>query len=164
MIWGGFEGFGPCLGISHPTHPHLGEISQKTFFWRAFFNSLTSKLHFSGRGWVWTAHPFQRLLCPHHRQGRHFCQVLCSLVNFLNISSKVMKTNIATDSLGATTVRSLPLLGKSSPRLLRRMSRLNNNEHDSKLGWGIFFTRIPLKHPKFPCNEVLGFHCFCSTF
>ena len=98
--------------------------------------------------------------CPHHRQGRHFCQVLCSLVNFLNISSKVMKTNVATDSLGATTVRSLPLLGKSSPRLLRRMSRLNNNEHNS----GIFFTPIPLKHPKFPCNEVLGFHCFCSTF
>ena len=22
---GGFEGFGPCLGISHPTHPHLGK-------------------------------------------------------------------------------------------------------------------------------------------
>ena len=32
VIWGGFEGFGPCLGISHPTHPHLGEISQKNFF------------------------------------------------------------------------------------------------------------------------------------
>ena len=29
VIWGGLEGFGPCLGISHPTHPHLGEISQK---------------------------------------------------------------------------------------------------------------------------------------
>ena len=29
VIWGGFEGFGPCLGDSHPTHPHLGEISQK---------------------------------------------------------------------------------------------------------------------------------------
>ena len=29
VIWGGFEGFGPCLRISHPTHPHLGEISQK---------------------------------------------------------------------------------------------------------------------------------------
>ena len=28
-IWGGFEGFGPCLGVSHPTHPYLGEISQK---------------------------------------------------------------------------------------------------------------------------------------
>ena len=29
-------GFGPCLGISHPTHPHLGEISNKQnvfFFW-----------------------------------------------------------------------------------------------------------------------------------
>ena len=22
VIWGGFEGFGPCLGITHPTHPH----------------------------------------------------------------------------------------------------------------------------------------------
>ena len=32
VIWGGFEGFGPCLGISHPTHPHLGEISQKKRF------------------------------------------------------------------------------------------------------------------------------------
>ena len=31
-IWGGFEGFGPCLGISHPTHPHLGVISQKNVF------------------------------------------------------------------------------------------------------------------------------------
>ena len=30
--FGGFEGFGPCLGISHPNHPHLGEISKKTFF------------------------------------------------------------------------------------------------------------------------------------
>ena len=26
---GDLGGFGPCLGISHPTHPHLGEISQK---------------------------------------------------------------------------------------------------------------------------------------
>ena len=36
VIWGGLEGFGPCLGISHPTHPHLGEISQKKpfFFWQ----------------------------------------------------------------------------------------------------------------------------------
>ena len=34
VIWGGFEGFGPCLGVSHPTHPHLGEISpKKRFFW-----------------------------------------------------------------------------------------------------------------------------------
>ena len=32
-IWGGFEGFGPCLGISHPTHPHLGKISQKKRFY-----------------------------------------------------------------------------------------------------------------------------------
>ena len=31
-IWEGFEGFGPCLGISHPTHPHLGKISQKKRF------------------------------------------------------------------------------------------------------------------------------------
>ena len=30
---GGFEGFGPCLGFSHPSHPHLGEISfSSTFF------------------------------------------------------------------------------------------------------------------------------------
>ena len=29
VIWGGFEGVGPCLGISPPTHPHLGKISQK---------------------------------------------------------------------------------------------------------------------------------------
>ena len=29
VIWGVFEGFGPCLGVSHPTHPHLREISQK---------------------------------------------------------------------------------------------------------------------------------------
>ena len=36
VIWGGFEGFGPCLGVSHPTHPHLGEISQKK---RVFFGS-----------------------------------------------------------------------------------------------------------------------------
>ena len=41
VLWGGFEGFGPCLGISHP---HLGKISpKKTFFlfdsfpnWSAF--------------------------------------------------------------------------------------------------------------------------------
>ena len=35
VIWGGFEGFGPCLGVSHPTHPHLGEISQKKRFFLA---------------------------------------------------------------------------------------------------------------------------------
>ena len=29
VIWGGFEVFGPFLGVSHPPHPHLGEISQK---------------------------------------------------------------------------------------------------------------------------------------
>ena len=29
VICGGLEGFGPCLGISHLTHPHLGEISQE---------------------------------------------------------------------------------------------------------------------------------------
>ena len=29
-------GFGPCLGNSHPTHPHLGKISPKknVFFWQ----------------------------------------------------------------------------------------------------------------------------------
>ena len=37
-LGGGFEGCGPCLGISHPTQPHLGEISQKTIF---FTPSLT---------------------------------------------------------------------------------------------------------------------------
>ena len=37
-IWGGFEGFGPCLGISHPTHPHLGKISQKNVFFGSFPN------------------------------------------------------------------------------------------------------------------------------
>ena len=29
---GWFEGFGPCLGISLPTHPHLGKISKKNVF------------------------------------------------------------------------------------------------------------------------------------
>ena len=33
---GGFEGFGPCLGISHPTNPHLGKISQKKRFFYSF--------------------------------------------------------------------------------------------------------------------------------
>ena len=42
VIWGGFEGFGPCLGNSHPTHPHLGKISQKkTFFFFGSFPKLT---------------------------------------------------------------------------------------------------------------------------
>ena len=35
VILGGLEGFGPCLGVSHPTHPHLGEISQKKPFFLA---------------------------------------------------------------------------------------------------------------------------------
>ena len=39
-ILGGFQGFGPCLGFSHPTHPHLGEISQKKHF---FFGSFPYK-------------------------------------------------------------------------------------------------------------------------
>ena len=33
VIWGGFEGFGPCLGMSRPTHPHLGEISKQNVFY-----------------------------------------------------------------------------------------------------------------------------------
>ena len=51
VIWGGFEGFEPCLGISHPTHPHLGKISQKKrFFFGSFPNhictsSTSSNLH-----------------------------------------------------------------------------------------------------------------------
>ena len=32
----GFGGFGPCLGISHPTHPHLGKTSQKKRFFYSF--------------------------------------------------------------------------------------------------------------------------------
>ena len=33
-VFRGFEGFGPCLGISYPTHPHLGKLSQiKPFFY-----------------------------------------------------------------------------------------------------------------------------------
>ena len=32
VIWVSFEVFGPCLGISHPTHPHLGGISPKKLF------------------------------------------------------------------------------------------------------------------------------------
>ena len=43
VIWGGFEGFGPCLGVSHPTHPHLGEISQKKNGF--FFGSPPKILH-----------------------------------------------------------------------------------------------------------------------
>merc|ERR1712173_12216 len=50
VIWEGFEGFGPCLGVSHPTHPHLGEISQKKngFFLAApLREALTKKKMFS---------------------------------------------------------------------------------------------------------------------
>ena len=36
VIWGGF-----CLEISHPTNPHLGEISQKNFFLDAFPKPMT---------------------------------------------------------------------------------------------------------------------------
>ena len=36
VIWVLFEVFGPCLGINHPTHPHLGKLSQiKPNFWGA---------------------------------------------------------------------------------------------------------------------------------
>ena len=49
VIWGGFEGFEPCLGISHPTHPHLGKISQKNVFFYTFpyliFRSFTLLNH-----------------------------------------------------------------------------------------------------------------------
>ena len=48
VSWGGFEGFGPCLGISHPTHPHFGKISQKKtdFFFDTFPKVLyQGKLH-----------------------------------------------------------------------------------------------------------------------
>ena len=53
VIWGGFEGVGPCLGISHPTHPHLGKISQKK---RSFLdaspnadNSLNHRIYLGSR-------------------------------------------------------------------------------------------------------------------
>ena len=36
VIWGCFEGFGPFLGIRHPTHPHLGKFSQKKRFFYTF--------------------------------------------------------------------------------------------------------------------------------
>ena len=49
-IWGGFEGFGPCLGISHPTHPHLGKISKKKNVFLAA----------SLMGWLPKAHDFRR--------------------------------------------------------------------------------------------------------
>ena len=39
VIWGVFEGVGPCLGISHPTHPHLEKISQKKGFFTPYLNS-----------------------------------------------------------------------------------------------------------------------------
>ena len=43
VILGGFEGFGTCLGVSHPTHQHLGEISQNEPFFFLFWGaSLTS--------------------------------------------------------------------------------------------------------------------------
>ena len=44
-IWGEFEGFGPCLGISHPTHPHLGKISQRKtfFFWQLPLTVISTK-------------------------------------------------------------------------------------------------------------------------
>ena len=47
-IWEGFEGFGPCLGISHPTHPHLGKISQKNGF---FFGSFPKVNYYSTSNW-----------------------------------------------------------------------------------------------------------------
>ena len=40
MIWGGFEGFGPCLGISHPTHPHLGNFPPKKASFSFFLGEL----------------------------------------------------------------------------------------------------------------------------
>ena len=51
-IWGGFEGFGPCLGVSHPTHPYLGEISQK----KTVFFLAASLKDFSGRGGEQSGH------------------------------------------------------------------------------------------------------------
>ena len=52
VILGCFEGFGPCLGISHPTHPHLGEISQKKRF---FFDTFPKIIYVKDR------QPSQRL-------------------------------------------------------------------------------------------------------
>ena len=44
-FWG-FEGFGPCLGISHPINPHLGEISQKKrFFWTPSLRRFHDSMH-----------------------------------------------------------------------------------------------------------------------
>ena len=56
VIWGGFEGFGPCLGDSHPTHPHLGEISQKKpgFFLAAPLKQLQEQVMDGAHGVHWT--------------------------------------------------------------------------------------------------------------
>ena len=41
VICVGFEGLGPCLVISRPTHPHLGKHSQKkTYFYLETFPNL----------------------------------------------------------------------------------------------------------------------------
>ena len=82
VIWGGFEGFGPCLGICHPTHPHLGEISQKNVF---FTPSLTN-LH-------WKRTPIQISL--HFKTQRNYinkrkCTQLCILNE--DSSSLIMKS------------------------------------------------------------------------
>ena len=58
VIMGGFEGFGPCLGISHPRHPHLGKPYQlKPFFSVISFESICNidlKASFISyyKGWV----------------------------------------------------------------------------------------------------------------
>ena len=80
--FGGFEGFGPCLGI---THPHLGEISQK----KSFFGRLPLEGAQVGVSFAWKVWARKSLtdVCLS-------CQVSDKKIAFIN--SAVSKTQIDT--------------------------------------------------------------------
>ena len=45
VIWGGFEGFEPFLGISHPTHIWERYPKKKRFFLAASLSPVNSRYH-----------------------------------------------------------------------------------------------------------------------
>ena len=77
-IWGGFEGFGPCLGISHPNHPHLGKISQKKTFFFGSFPNYYGIICFIFPSWKMLF----LILRMHVMGGEHICFVLSLVVFF----------------------------------------------------------------------------------
>ena len=122
-IWGGFEGFGPCLGISHPNHTHLGKLSQKKrfYFWGAPLTGCGAVCLQSFVSVSWIISWLAFFTCMHCRLP--FCPQDCLirwqfLLNLKMVAGQAKRTAIATP--GHLDAWSLPVCILESKSLLCR--------------------------------------------